>query len=93
MNLDPDEVKAMGLYAYEVARERLALEGPPSPDDSGWVRYRHCTRKVRHHEQPEVLPGWTYAYRCNYCEGYHITGKPRTGRHKHSPSVSSKDQA
>lgn len=75
------EVRAMGLYAYEAARETVAIHGAPKRGESGWEQYRHCTRKVRYHDQPVVAVG-LHAYRCNYCEGFHITGKPRTGRRK-----------
>ncbi len=76
-----DEVRAMGLYGYEAARESVSMNGAPKRSDSGWERYRHCTRKVRYHDQPVVAVG-LHAYRCNHCEGYHITGKPRTGTRK-----------
>lgn len=76
------EVKAMGEYAYEVERERVANEGAPQRGESGWERYRHCTRKIRHHEPPQTMLGWTFSYRCNWCEGYHVTSKPRTGKQK-----------
>jgi hypothetical protein len=76
------EVKAMGLYGYEAAREIAAINGPPKRGESGWERYQACTRKERHHDRPEVMTGWMYAYRCRFCEGWHLTSKPRTGRQK-----------
>jgi hypothetical protein len=79
----PDaEIQVMGEYAYQIERARIAAEGIPNRGEFGWARYRHCTRKTRYHEEPYSMPGWTHAYRCNFCEGYHITSKPKTGRNK-----------
>lgn len=78
-DLPSAEIKAIGEYIYVVERGRLAIEGIPQRGATGWERYRSCTRKIRYHEPPETMPGWTRAYRCNFCEGYHLTSKQKTG--------------
>jgi hypothetical protein len=76
-----EETKAIGLAVYDLARECLAIDGPPKRGEYGWEQYRHCTRKQLYEEKPEVA-GWMSAYRCRFCSGYHVTSKQRTGRQK-----------
>lgn len=58
--------------------EFYAVKGTPE-----WEEHRHCLRKVRYAEEPEVKTGWLRVYRCKFCKGFHLTSKPRTGRNKH----------
>jgi hypothetical protein len=48
-----------------------------------WEEHRHCKRKMRFDEPPTDRPGWMRVYRCKFCQGFHLTSKPRTGRNKH----------
>lgn len=68
------EIKAFGEYAYFIEKQRVASGWTPRRGEMGWERYQGCTRKIRYHEAPDVA-GWMRSYRCNFCEGYHITSK------------------
>lgn len=62
----------------------------PNRGDPDWEEYRHCTRKRRFQDEPtsaDYLPGWMRHYRCKFCEGWHLTSKPRTGKHKHEQAA------
>jgi hypothetical protein len=58
----------------------------PKRGDPGWEKYRGCTRKHRYAEEPilgkDYSIGWARHYRCNFCQGWHLTSKPRSGRQK-----------
>lgn len=52
-----------------------------------WERWQTCTRKKRFPEEPkfgeDYTTGWMRHYRCRFCEGWHLTSKPRSGARKH----------
>jgi hypothetical protein len=59
--------------------------------DPGWEEYRGCTRKHRYADEPvlgrDYFAGWARHYRCNFCQGWHLTSKPRTGSRKHEEAA------
>jgi hypothetical protein len=53
--------------------------------DPDWEEYRGCQRKRRFASEPtsaDYIPGYMRPYRCKFCEGWHLTSKPRTGSQK-----------
>jgi hypothetical protein len=61
----------------------MPMEVTPKRGDPGWEQYRACTRKARYAEAPTGHAGWFRSYRCKFCDGWHLTSKPRTGSLKH----------
>lgn len=49
--------------------------------DTGWEEFRHCKRKARYVDRPHHGVALR-SYRCRFCEGWHLTHKPRSGRQR-----------
>lgn len=41
-----------------------------------WIKWRTCTRKVKHTEKPEATANMR-VYRCLYCDGWHRTKRKK----------------
>lgn len=54
----------------------------PKRSDPDWEEHRACKRKIRYPEPPTDRAAWLRPYRCRFCDGWHVTSKPRTGRDK-----------
>lgn len=63
----------------------------PKKGDPDWAEHRGCKSKRRFAAEPiigtDYSAGWARHYRCNFCDGWHLTSKPRTGRRKHDEAA------